>query len=228
MGNIIDLKRQAGLVINIDHHVHHSHYGNINLINPKASSNSEQLYYLFRKAGLPLTPQEAAGLYVGLVTDTGRFQQENTTPESHFVAAKLVEAGAPVADINRRLYATFPVSTLKLLGRALESLSLGLGGRVAVLTLTLNDLKESRAKREETENMINYGLTVPSVEVAALLRQEGNNQIKASLRGKGRVDLCRLAVSYGGGGHRNASGYTVSGDIRGAVRDLLMKLKRVL
>lgn len=222
MGNIIDLKSQAKTVINIDHHAHHSFFGDINLINPDASSNSEQLYYFFERARMKVTRDEAMALFVGLVTDTGRFQQENCRPESHRVASELLKVGIPVADISRRLFSTRSPEALKLLGKVLSSLRLEANGRVAILDVSLNDFAQTGAGPDDTDDVINYGLMIPSVEVAMFFREtEEPGQVKVSLRGKGRVDLMKIAVSFGGGGHRNAAGCTVSGPLNKAANTLL-------
>jgi phosphoesterase RecJ-like protein len=105
MGNIIDLKKQAKTVINIDHHLMHGFFGDINLVNPGASSNSEQLYYVFEKLKMPITKDEANCLYLGIMTDTGRFQHSNTNAETLRIASKLVERGANVSELSER----FPV-----------------------------------------------------------------------------------------------------------------------
>jgi len=212
MGDIIDLDKQARTVINIDHHLHHNYFGDINLIHPQASSNAEQLYPLFERLKVPLGKAEATALYVGLVTDTGRFQQENTTPESHRVAGALVRAGVPVADVSRRLFGTRPPAALRLLGRALATMSLERNGRLAVFKITRADCRAAGGGPEDTEDVVNHGLMIPTVEVSAFFREE-DGQVKASFRGKGKVDLCRLAVSFGGGGHRNAAGFTVPGPL---------------
>jgi bifunctional oligoribonuclease and PAP phosphatase NrnA len=228
MGDIIDLRTQAKVVVNIDHHAHHSLYGDINLVNPRASSNSEQLYFLFRKAGMPLTRAEASALYVGLVTDTGRFQQDNANAESHAVAAELLKAGAPAADICRRLFGTRSFGALKLMSRAVGSLRLRHGGRVSVMSVGQKDYSDTGATSEDTEDIVNYALMVPSVEAAALLRETEDGRVRASLRGKGRADLMNVAVSFGGGGHKNASGFTAPGSLDAVERTLLKKLKTAL
>jgi phosphoesterase RecJ-like protein len=228
MGNILDLDRQAGTVINIDHHAHHNRFGDINLINPKASSNSEQLYFIFERAGLPITKNEAAALYVGLVTDTGRFQQENANPDSHGVAAELLKTGISVADISRRIYGTKSPAALKLLGRALETLELSAGGRVATLLLRREDFAATGGDRDDTEDIVNYGLQVPSTEAVIFFREEEDGRIKVSFRGKGRVDLCRVAVRLGGGGHKNASGCTVAGPLGKARRAVAAAVEKAL
>jgi phosphoesterase RecJ-like protein len=213
-GHILDFDRQAGTVINIDHHIHHGMYGDINLIDAGASSNSEQLCQVFDLAGHSLTKAEATALYVGLVTDTGRFQQENTRPQSHRVAAHLMEAGVNVADVFRHIYATRSVPALKLMSRALGSLTMAAQGRVAVMRLTRSDFDQTGAQEDDTEDVVNQGLLPASSWVSVFLREvENGKKVKVSLRGKGRIDLCRLAVSFGGGGHKNASGVTLDGSV---------------
>ncbi|MBK8870397.1 MAG: bifunctional oligoribonuclease/PAP phosphatase NrnA [Elusimicrobia bacterium] len=229
MGHIVDLKTQADCVINIDHHAHHGHFGHINLVDPGASSNSEQLCQIFARAKHRLTPAEATALYVGLVTDTGRFQQENTRPQSHWVAALLLEAGVDVADVSRRIYATRSPAALKLMSRALGSLRMELRDRVSVLRLTRTDFLETGAREDDTDDIVNQGLLPPSAVVSLFLREiEGKKEVKASLRGKGKVDLCRLAVSLGGGGHKNASGVTLAGSLGQAESQLLRALSLAL
>jgi phosphoesterase RecJ-like protein len=229
MGNIIDLKRQADVVVNIDHHIHHGLFGDINLIDAGASSNSEQLCQVFAMAGHTLSQAEATALYVGLVTDTGRFQQENTRPQSHSVAAHLLEAGVDVADVYRHVYGTRSVAALKLMARALESLRLEASGRVSVIRLTRADFLKTQAQEDDTEDVVNQGLLPPTALVSLFLREEeGGRQVKVSLRGKGRVDLCRLAVSFGGGGHKNASGVTLEGTIERVEKQILSALVPVL
>lgn len=231
MGHILDLKTQADCVINIDHHAHHGDFGHINLVDPGASSNSEQLCQIFARAKHRLTKAEATALYVGLVTDTGRFQQENTRSQSHWAAAVLLEAGVDVADVSRRIYATRSPAALKLMSRALGSLRMELGDRVSVLRLSRADFLETGAREDDTEDIVNQGLLPASAWVSLFVRElEGKNEVKASLRGKGKVDLCHLAVSLGGGGHKNASGVTMSGTLdqveARVLRALSLTLKR--
>jgi phosphoesterase RecJ-like protein len=208
MGNIIDLKTQAKSVINIDHHVHHGDFGDINFVNPRTSSNSEQLCYIFEQAHHPMNRDEATALYVGLVTDSGRFQHNSTSSDSHAVAAELLRCGVDVAAVSRQLYGTRPVSALQLLSHALAGLRLVKGGKVSVITLTPKDFKAARAQPEDTEDIVNYGLLPPGVWVSLFIHQLPDGKTKVSLRGHGKVDLSRVAAALGGGGHKNAAGLT--------------------
>lgn len=210
MGNIIDLKTQAKKVINIDHHRAHGSFGDVNLVNPDTSSNSEQLCYIFERAGHRMNREEATALYVGLVTDSGRFQHDSTSPESHAVAAELLRCGVDVAAVHRRLYGTRPLGGLRLLARALDTLRLVQGGKTAVITLTPRDFAAAGARPEDTEDIVNYGLLPPTVWVSMLVQTLPDGQTKVSLRGHGKVDLSAVALRLGGGGHKNAAGVTVA------------------
>lgn len=228
MGRIIDLESQAETVINIDHHAHHRRFGDINLINPRASSNSEQLAYIFEAAGHRMNRAEATALYVGLVTDCGRFQHDCTTAGSHAVAAALLERGVDVADVGRRIYGTRSLAGLRLWARALAGLRSLLDGRVVVLALSRADFARTGATDDDTEDLVNQGLLPPKAQAAVFLRELPGGEVKASLRGKGRVDLCRLAVSLGGGGHKNAAGVTLRGSLARAEAVLVAALRKAL
>jgi phosphoesterase RecJ-like protein len=228
MGNIIDLKTQARTVINIDHHAHHAFFGDINLINPRASSNSEQLFHLFERARWTMTPAEATALYVGVVTDTGRFQYDSVSPETHRVAAGLLEAGADVAGVSRRIFGTRSLAALKLLSRALSSFRLDAEGRLSLMVLTQADFTAAGAGPDDTEEIVNHGLLPSGVEATALVRENDDGEVKFSLRGHGRVDLCKVAVAFGGGGHRNAAGVTLPGPVEQALARVLPVLRAAL
>jgi phosphoesterase RecJ-like protein len=226
-GHVLDFKRQARTVVNVDHHAHHALYGDINLIDVDASSNSEQLLRVFDALGHRPTVNEATALYLGLVTDTGRFQQENTRVGSHRAAARLLEVGVDVADVHRHVYGTRSLAAMRLMGRALADARLSAGGRVTVLRLSRKDFAATGADASEIEDIPNLGLLPPTSWVSLFLRETAEpGKVKISLRGKSRVDLCRLAVSLGGGGHKNASGAVLPGSLDAVERKLVALLAR--
>lgn len=228
MGNIIDLKRQAKTVINIDHHLKHSHFGDINYINPAASSNAEQLYYFFEAMKMPLTRAEAANLYLGMIVDTGRFQYSNTNAETLRIASKLLEKDIEAHLICERIYATRPFSALKLLSRSLADLKLSAGGKVASMLIRRGDYKKTGSNEEETEEIVNYGLQPPSVLVSALFRETEGGTVKVSLRSRRHADVCRLAERFGGGGHKYASGCKIKGPIGSVSRRVLAAAAKIV
>ena len=226
MGNVIDLKTQAKTVINIDHHIHYGDFGHINLVDVKASSNSEQLVYLFEKMKMRMTADEANALYAGLSADTGRFQHSNTTSETFRMATKLVEAGAVPHLIAENIFGTSSHAALKLLGWALTNLKTAENGKIAYLAISGNDFKNLGASEDDLEDLVNYGLRIPTVLMSILVREpKSGSDIKASLRSRRGVDSCKIAMSFGGGGHKYASGLKLRGSLDEAMRKLLSAAK---
>jgi phosphoesterase RecJ-like protein len=202
----------AKLVVNVDHHHDNSGFGAVNLIVAEASSTAEIVRDVLQALDVPLTPEIAAGLYVGLVTDTGRFQYTNTTPKALRLAAELVEAGADVHGIFRHVYETVQFAKLKLLARALERAQLFEGGRVVVSYLLRDDFGDVGAEEPYSEGIIDYLRAVEGSELVALIREPPRNEGPArriSLRSShDEVDVSAIARASGGGGHRQAAGFS--------------------
>jgi len=203
---------RAKLVVNVDHHHDNSEFGDVNLIVADASSTSEIVRDILRALDVALTPEIAAALYVGLVTDTGRFQYTNTTPKALRLAAELVEAGADVHGIFRHVYETVQFSKLKLLARALERAQLFEGGRLVVSYLLKDDFGDVGAEEPYSEGIIDSLRAVEGSEMVALIREPPRNEGPArriSLRSShDEVDVSAVARKMGGGGHRQAAGFS--------------------
>jgi len=204
--------RRARLVIDVDHHHDNSRFGDVNLIVDGASSTAEIVRDLMRALDVPLTPAIAEALYVGLVTDTGRFQYTNTTPKALRLAAELVEAGADVHGIFRHVYETVQFAKLKLLARALERAQVLEGGRVVVSYLLRDDFADVGAEEPYSEGIIDYLRAVEGSEMVALIREpprEDGPTRRISLRSShDEVDVSAIARKSGGGGHRQAAGFS--------------------
>jgi phosphoesterase RecJ-like protein len=203
---------RAKLVVNVDHHHDNSEFGDVNLIVAEASSTSEIVRDILAALDVALTPEIAAGLYVGLVTDTGRFQYTNTTPKALRLAAELVEAGADVHGIFQHVYETVQFSKLKLLARALERAQLFQGGRLVVSYLLKDDFGDVGAEEPYSEGIIDSLRAVEGSEMVALIREpprdEGPTR-RISLRSShDEVDVSAIARKEGGGGHRQAAGFS--------------------
>jgi phosphoesterase RecJ-like protein len=203
---------RAKLVVNVDHHHDNSLFGDVNLIVAEASSTSEIVRDILRELDVALTPDIAAALYVGLVTDTGRFQYTNTTPKALRLAAELVEAGADVHGIFQHVYETVQFSKLKLLARALERAQLFEGGGLVVSYLVKDDFADVGAEEPYSEGIIDSLRAVEGSEMVALVREPPRNEGPArrvSLRSShDEVDVSAIARKMGGGGHRQAAGFS--------------------
>ena len=217
-GNIdrmpVDFLQQADLhILNIDHHHDNTRFGTVNLVVPDASCTAEIVFRIAKELEVEITPETADALYVALVTDTGRFMYENTTSEAHRMAAELIELGVDVHDVYRRLYEDLPFSRLQLLGRALERVSRYDGGVLTATYLTRADYEETGSMETDSEGIVDHIRSVEGTKVAALVREllsdDRVGMRKVSLRSTdGTVDVSRIARAHGGGGHRQAAGFS--------------------
>src|SRR5881392_907072 len=207
----------APLVVDIDHHHDNSRFGAVNLIVPNASSTGEVLRDVFAELGLEITPEIAQALYIALVTDTGRFQYSNTTAKALRLAAELVDAGADVHRIFRGVYETVQFAKLKLLARALERATIYDGGRVVVSYLLRRDFTDIGAAEAYSEGIIDFLRAVEGADMAALIREPPRSDGPArrvSLRASNdELDVSAIARKSGGGGHRQAAGFSSDASI---------------
>jgi phosphoesterase RecJ-like protein len=199
-------------ILNLDHHHDNTHFGTINHVVPEASCTAEIVWDLLHALGVTLTAHIAEALYVGLVTDTGRFMYENTGPAAHLMAADLIEAGVDVHEIYRRLYEGVPPAKLALLTRALSRVRRFDDGRLTLARLTREDFAETGAEESYTEGIIDHLRAVQGTKVAAIAREltgdDRSGRWKVSLRATdGAVDVSRIARAQNGGGHRQAAGF---------------------
>jgi len=203
---------RAKLVIDVDHHHDNNRFGSVNFIVADASSTAEIVRDLLAELDVSLSPDIAEALYVGLVTDTGRFQYANTSPKALRLAAELVEAGADVHGIFQHVYETVQFAKLKLLARALERAQLYEGGRLLVSHLERGDFAAVGAVEPYSEGIIDYLRQAEGAELVALIREpptEGGPTHRISLRSsKDEVDVSAIARQMGGGGHRQAAGFS--------------------
>ena len=202
---------RARFVIDVDHHHDNSRFGDVNLVVPEASSTAEVIRDILHELDVDLTPRIAEALYVGLVTDTGRFQYTNTTPKALRLAAELVEAGANVHEVFQHVYETVQFAKLKLLARALERAASFEGGALVVSYLLREDFAEAGAEEPYSEGIIDHLRAVEGSEMVALIREpprEGPTH-RVSLRSShDEIDVSAIARKRGGGGHPQAAGFS--------------------
>ncbi|HEY6399190.1 MAG TPA: bifunctional oligoribonuclease/PAP phosphatase NrnA [Solirubrobacteraceae bacterium] len=211
-------RRPGARILNLDHHHDNTSFGTVNLVVPEASCTAEIVWDLMPDLGVRPTVSLAEALYVGLITDTGRFMYQNTTARSHLMAAALIDAGVDVHDMYRRVYEGVPYGKLALLARALANIRRYDGGRLTMTGLSAGDFADSGAEENYSEGVIDHLRAVQGTAVAALVRDrigDGDSEQlrKVSLRSSDeRVDVSRIARAQGGGGHRQAAGFTTAMD----------------
>jgi phosphoesterase RecJ-like protein len=199
--------------INIDHHHDNTRFGTVNWVDDEASCTAELVWILMSSLGVEPTLTIAEALYVGLVTDTGRFMYENTGSRAHVMASELIDAGVDVAGVYKRLYEDMPFGKLELLSRGLSRIERYDDGALTIARLTRDDFRLAGAEESYSEGIIDHLRSVAGTKVAAMSRElladAANGRKKVSLRATGdEVDVGAIARAAGGGGHRRAAGFS--------------------
>jgi len=199
----------TGPVIVIDHHRTRREWGDLYLYRD-AAAVGEIIYDLGRHLGVPMTQAFAECVYTAVLTDTGSFHYESTTPSVMRMAAACIEAGASPWKIALLVYESFPRSRIALLVDVLSTLRVDLDGRFATLVAAPESLRRHGLGPDALEDFVNYARGIEGVEVAALFRLREDGAVRVSMRSRGRIDVSRLAQRFGGGGHFGAAGCTLT------------------
>jgi bifunctional oligoribonuclease and PAP phosphatase NrnA len=211
-------------VINIDHHPGNAGFGFAQWFDGTAAACAEMVYDIIVNLGVVMTADMATHLYVGIVTDTGSFKYPGVSPRTFITSARLVEAGADPVALARLLYDGNTLGRLKLQAAVLSTLDIRHDGTIACLMVDPAMLAAAGAAPEDTDGFINIPLTVRRLVASVFFKMIEPDTWRVSLRSKGAIDVGRIARHFGGGGHRNASGCTLTGtlpDVRALVLDLL-------
>lgn len=212
LGDLATPARKAGQLIVLDHHATNDRFGSINVVDPDAASTTVLVRRLAAELGWPLTRDAALCVYTGLVTDTGRFQYANTTPEVFGLAQELASFDLPIASITRHLFEEHRFDYLQLVAACLARAELDRELELVVTWVTAADLDHYGVEFEETEGLIDLIRRAAEAEVACVLK-ESPDGVRVSLRSVSHVDVGALATTFGGGGHKFAAGFTGSGSV---------------
>ncbi|MGZ7444453.1 DHH family phosphoesterase [Paenibacillus sp. TH7-28] len=213
VGTTKELFAEGAKLLNIDHHPTNDGYGDINLIVPHAAATAEILFDLIQFIGLELNETIATTLYTGLLTDTGGFRYSNTSPKVMATASKLLEYGVDGPGLSELLLEQMTLPQLRLLTRALNGLQLTKDGKISWVVVTDEDLNFAGAVHEDMEGIVNYPRNIQGVEVGLLFKVIDEQAVKVSMRSAGKVDVAKVAQSFGGGGHVRAAGARVEGTL---------------
>jgi phosphoesterase RecJ-like protein len=225
LGILEKCARRARVLINIDHHVDNTLYGSLNIIDESASATSQLVFELIKQLPIKIDKAIATCLYTGLVTDTGRFQYQNVNEKTFMIAKELLEYTVSPSDIFRSVYENISYSALKLLGLTLTKASFIPEIGFIYTVISQADLSLTGAGLEETENFIDYLRSVQEADVAAVLKENESGLIRVSLRSKGNIDVETIASKGGGGGHKNAAGYTSSKSLVETIEWLIKEVR---
>jgi phosphoesterase RecJ-like protein len=225
----LGIEKRPDFLINIDHHISNTNYGDINLIKPNYASTSQVVYDILKENGIEILKESAICIYTALVTDTGNFQYESVNDKVFEVAADLVRCGVKPDFISKMLYQRDRLSRLRLLAKAYDTIELCCEGKVAFVEVTKEMLEITGAIKEDTDTIVNSVRAIATVEIACMLREDEEG-IKISLRSKNYADVSKIAVKYGGGGHIRAAGATIKDEFDfNKVKEMLKNdLKEIL
>jgi bifunctional oligoribonuclease and PAP phosphatase NrnA len=199
--------------INIDHHIGNSMFGSLNWFDETASACGELVYELVVALGVPLSEEIATHIYLAILTDTGSFHHSNITPRTFEICRQTVEAGVNPAAMARRIFDSNSFGKLKLIGALLDRMQLLDEGRLAVLYMDDAMLGACGCTHNDTEGLINLPLTAREIQAVVFFKVAPDGAVRVSMRSKYDVDVRMVANVYGGGGHKNAAGFTVAGPL---------------
>ncbi len=212
----------------IDHHWGNGGFGDPRQVSPDSSATAELVYDLIELLRVPVSPEIAECLYTGILSDTGGFRYANTSAGTLHIAARLVERGARASVVAEAIYATKTAPSLRILGLALASLETKAGGKIGAMTISREMFEKAGAKPEDADGIVQYAKSLAGAHVGMLVQETAPDEIRASLRSDGTVDVNQVASLFGGGGHRNAAGLRVRGALDKVRQDLFRALERAV
>jgi phosphoesterase RecJ-like protein len=217
IGNGADMLSAVPVVINIDHHVTNSGFGDLQIIDASACATAEIVYRLVKAMGIEIDTTMATSIYTGIVTDTGSFRFSNTNHAAFAICDEMVQKGVQPYNVAQHVYGTYSLGRIKLLNLALETIEISSNGTVSTMILTQQMLNETGTHPEDADGFINYARRIEDVKLAALIQEQENGNhglggvkpYHVSLRSDGSVDVAAIAFSFGGGGHPTAAGFGI-------------------
>lgn len=211
-------------IINIDHHGGNRMYGALNWFDETAAACGEMVFDIIRELDVPLTLEIATHIYLAILTDTGSFHHSNITPRTFDICRQTAEAGVNPAAMARRVFDSNSFGKLKLIGALLDSMELIDQGRLAVLYLDDAMLAACGCTHNDTEGVINLPLTAREIQAVVFLRVSSDGSLRVSMRSKYDVDVRLVANAFGGGGHKNAAGFSVAGPLEAVKPAIIQRL----
>ncbi len=231
-----DLKRTGDVhklnqnkpILNIDHHISNRIFGDINWVDPDASSCSEMIYKLFKKFHIEIDKEAALVLYTGIMTDTGSFRYSNTSSFTFKAASDLLKSGINVSMVYRATYENIPAADIKLLLKLLPKIKFYSQGKIAVFLINKELFSGKKPSIDLGDLALSFGRSIKGVEVVVLFKENlGNkNEVRVNLRSQGKVDVNKIAAFFAGGGHKTAAGCTLIGEIKNISKKVIAKIQQ--
>lgn len=221
IGSVADSVATIPVIVNIDHHITNTRFGNYQLVDVDACATSEIVYRLIQAMGLEMDIAVATAIYTGILTDTGSFRFSNTNQAAFSICKAMVAMGVSPSTVAQHVYGTYSLGRIKLLNLALDSIEISANGRLSIMTVTREMLADTGTQPEDADGLINYARRIQDVRMAALIHElesgdsvpEGAKRFHVSLRSDGSVDVSRIAMNFGGGGHASAAGFSIESSV---------------
>lgn len=229
-GQVHKLNKYNKPVINIDHHISNSNFGDVNLVCAEASSASELVYSLYKYMRVPIDKDSALLLYVGIMTDTGSFRYSNTTSFTHNIVGELIRFGIDIRQAYKNIYENIPLIDAQLLIKILSGVHITAGGRIAWCSVPAKLLRNKKLSFDLSDHILSFIRSIKDAQVAALFRENlgTKKEIRFNLRSNGQVDVNKIAKVFGGGGHKTASGCTLAGELSLVRRKVIARIQENL
>jgi len=218
----------AQMTINIDHHPDNEDHADVNWVNPKKSATAEMIYTLVLDLGCEVTSSMAENLFAGILTDTGSFTFSNTTASAMEIAAELIRRGASPPVVAQKVYRSYPPEKLDLIGQMLSNIRRFYEGAVVVMTIDYEEIERRGYTQEIFEDIVNMPLITSTVLISILGRQDQSGRWRFSMRSKKQIDIGSVAREFGGGGHRNAAGFSSDKTLDTIIEEIIERLQGVL
>ncbi len=215
-------------IINIDHHITNTYFGELNMVDKNASATGELIYRIIKEIPAEITLPIATNIYTAILTDTGSFHYSNVTAKSFEISGEMIELGVSPWKVAEAVYENRSSAKLRLLGLALNTLEMFEGGMIGAITVDQFMLGQTNATLDDTEDFVNYPRSIASVKVALLFKEVSEDCFKLSLRAKGEVNVAEIAGHFGGGGHKNAAGFMIRGKLSDIKKEILLFIKKKL
>ncbi|MBC7958670.1 MAG: bifunctional oligoribonuclease/PAP phosphatase NrnA [Vallitaleaceae bacterium] len=227
LGDFKSWVEKAGKVINIDHHMSNTNFGQYNYVLSEASSTCEIIYGMIEDGSI-LDQNIAIALYTGIIYDTGVFKHSNTTEQTLCIAGKLVSYGFDFTEIINKLFCYKSMNGLLAQSKSIENIQMFSNNKIAITYLSRYDIDALNATKKETENIVQMLNEIENVECAVFIYETAMDEYKVSFRSKGVVDVCEIAQYFGGGGHKKASGCSVEGHLSIVIQKMVNRINEQL
>lgn len=228
LGTNKELLEKANMIVNIDHHLSNTNFGNINIVDSKAAATCQMVFKLIKKMEVDLDKEIATCLYTGISTDTGSFMYENANEETHLIAAELLRVGIDKQEININIWQNKSLLKTKLFIKTLETLETCFEDKLAIVQVTRDNLRSVGASMEDSEGIVSFVRDIEDVEVAVMLKEFEEDEIKVSMRSKRYIDVSKVCSLFGGGGHKKAAGCTINSNLKQVKNDIIDALEKII